>query len=68
MIISHGRKAMVCFPLAVVDRIDDFAGHTHSSRPDFITDAVRQYTAHVLRGSISHSDRTNCRILRVRRR
>ena len=46
------RKVMVRLPPAVVDRIDDFAGHTHSSRPDFITDAVRQYVVHVLRESV----------------
>lgn len=48
---SEGRKTkqvMVRIPRTTVDRIDDFAGDTHSSRPDFITDSVRQYITHVM--------------------
>lgn len=58
--VSSGpKKVMVRLSKFTVDRIDDYAGHTHSSRPDFIIDAVRQYTIHVLRESvdvISHID------------
>ena len=42
---------MVRLPRSTAERIDDFAGDTHSSRPDFITDAVRQYIVHVLKES-----------------
>lgn len=42
---------MVRLPRCTVERIDDFAGYTHSSRPDFITDAVRQYIRHILEES-----------------
>lgn len=46
------KKVMVRLSRSTVDRIDDYAGNTHSSRPDFITDAVRQYGIHVLRESV----------------
>lgn len=39
---------MVRIPRSTAERIDDFAGDTHSSRPDFITDSVRQYITHVM--------------------
>ncbi len=51
---SEGKKTkqvMVRLPRCTVERIDDFAGYTHSSRPDFITDAVRQYIRHILEES-----------------
>ena len=45
------KQVMVRLPRSTAERIDDFAGDTHSSRPDFITDAVRQYIVHVLKES-----------------
>ena len=45
------KQVMVRLPRSTTERIDDFAGDTHSSRPDFITDAVRQYIVHVLKES-----------------
>ena len=45
------KQVMVRLPRCTVERIDDFAGYTHSSRPDFITDAVRQYIRHILEES-----------------
>ena len=38
---------MVRFPEETVDGIDVFVGHTHTSRPDFVIDAVRQYLFHI---------------------
>lgn len=49
--VSEGKRTkgvMVRLPKLTVERIDDFAGDTHSSRPDFIEDAVRQYIQHVI--------------------
>ena len=40
---------MVRFPKYTVERIDDYAGNTHSSRPDFVIDSVRQYIPHIVR-------------------
>ena len=42
------KQIMLRLPEVTVERIDEYAGRTHSSRPDFITDAVRQYIHHVL--------------------
>lgn len=42
------KQVMVRIPRSTAERIDDFAGDTHSSRPDFITDSVRQYITHVM--------------------
>lgn len=42
------KQVMVRIPRSTVERIDDFAGNTHSSRPDFIIDSVRQYITHVM--------------------
>lgn len=49
---SDGKKTkqvMVRFPKYTVERIDDYAGDTHSSRPDFVIDSVRQYIPHIVR-------------------
>ncbi len=43
------KQVMVRFPKYTVERIDDYAGDTHSSRPDFVIDSVRQYIPHILR-------------------
>ena len=48
---SNGRRTkqiMVRFPKYTVERIDDYAGYTHSSRPDFVIDSVRQYIPHII--------------------
>ena len=42
------KQVMVRFPKFTVECIDDFAGDTHSSRPDFVIDAVRQYIPHLI--------------------
>lgn len=42
------KQVMVRFPKYTVERIDDYAGDTHSSRPDFVIDSVRQYMAHIV--------------------
>lgn len=42
------KQVMVRFPRFTVECIDDFTGDTHSSRPDFVIDAVRQYIPHVI--------------------
>lgn len=47
------KQVMVRLPRSTAERIDDFAGDTHSSRPDFITDSVRQFIDHVLKESAS---------------
>ncbi|QHK17997.1 hypothetical protein JS82_07710 [Methanomassiliicoccaceae archaeon DOK] len=43
------KQVMVRFPKYTVERIDDYAGDTHSSRPDFVIDSVRQYIPHIVR-------------------
>lgn len=42
------KQVMVRFPKYTVERIDDYAGDTHSSRPDFVIDSVRQYITHII--------------------
>ena len=42
------KQVMVRFPKYTVERIDDYAGDTHSSRPDFVIDSVRQYIPHIV--------------------
>ena len=44
---------MVRLPETTVERIDRYTGDTYSSRPDFITDAVRRYVGYILRESSS---------------
>ena len=43
------KQVMVRFPKYTLERIDDYAGNTHSSRPDFVIDSVRQYIPHIVR-------------------
>lgn len=43
------KQVMVRFSKYTVERIDDYAGNTHSSRPDFVIDSVRQYIPHIVR-------------------
>lgn len=43
------KQVMIRFPKYTVECIDDFAGDTHSSRPDFVIDSIRQYVAHIVR-------------------
>ena len=43
------KQVMVRFPRYTVERIDDYAGDTHSSRPDFVIDSVRQYIPHIVK-------------------
>ena len=45
---KKNKQVMVRIPRTTMDRIDDFASDTHSSRPDLITDSVRQYITHVM--------------------
>ncbi|MDO5853816.1 MAG: hypothetical protein Q4Q62_07250 [Thermoplasmata archaeon] len=45
------KQIMLRLPEVTVQHIDEYAGDTHSSRPDFITDAVRQYIRYILRES-----------------
>ena len=47
------KSVMVRLPITMVEHIDRFAGYTHSSRPDFITDAIRRYIGYILRESSS---------------
>ena len=42
------KQVMVRFPKYTVELIDDYAGNTHSSRPDFVIDSVRQYISHII--------------------
>jgi hypothetical protein len=43
------RPVMIRIPVPVASMIDDFAGNTHTFRPDFIVDAIRQYYPYFLR-------------------
>ena len=47
------KGVMVRLPRSTIERIDDYAGNTHSSRPDFITDAIRRFIGYILRESAS---------------
>lgn len=47
------KGVMVRLPRSTIERIDDYAGDTHSSRPDFITDAIRRYIGYILKESAS---------------
>lgn len=47
------KQVMVRFPKYTVERIDDYAGDTHSSRPDFVIDSVRQYISHIVREAVT---------------
>ena len=42
------KQVMVRFPRYTIEMIDDYAGNTHSSRPDFVIDSVRQYIPHII--------------------
>lgn len=44
---KKNKQVMVRIPRTTAERIDRYAGNTHSSRPDFIIDSIRQYIAHV---------------------
>lgn len=47
------KAVMVRLPRYTAEAIDEFAGDTHSSRPDFIIDATRQYISHLLSEAFS---------------
>ena len=43
------KQVMVRIPKSTAEQIDDFAGNTHSSRPDFIIDSIRQFTDFIVK-------------------
>lgn len=47
------KQVMVRFPRHTVERIDDYAGYTHSSRPDFVIDSIREYIMHISGKAVS---------------
>ena len=47
------KQVMVRIPRSTAEQIDEFAGDTHSSRPDFIIDSIRQFTDYIVRETAS---------------